>query len=235
MQSRRASLHSNVHSDGERAQSRSQRNARGFDGTGVCLRLAGEQEAAYTTLLLARWRTEAAEARVDAQLGNNRACTSRGRVCSTAHVHPLHTHAVRREVLWHHACASAEGPRTTSGAVHANRTNGASATPLGPVWVYARYPTTMHMSSVDAACVCKCGGPTHDERRRAIESHKWRLSDAARACVGVRTLPAEPAYVICRCSMRVQVRGAHARRTAPCNQIARMAPQRRRWGLCGCT
>jgi hypothetical protein len=33
-------------------------------------------------LLLARWRTEAAGARVDAQLGTNRACTSQGRVSS---------------------------------------------------------------------------------------------------------------------------------------------------------
>jgi len=133
--------------------------------------------------------------------------------------HPLHTHAVRRGVLWHHvvvhapqqiawavwvqapqrhrwdpcgcthgshgartyhlsmqhACASAEGPRTTSGAVQSNRMNGASATPLGPVWVYARYPTTMHRSSIDAACVYECGGPTHDERRRAIESYEWCL------------------------------------------------------------
>jgi hypothetical protein len=80
-----------------------------------------------------------------------------------------------------HACTSAEDPRTTSGAVQANRTNGASATPLGPVWVYARYPTTMHMPSVDAACVYECGGPTHDERRCASKSHEWRLSDAARA------------------------------------------------------
>jgi hypothetical protein len=61
--------------------------------------------------------------------------------------------------------------------------------PLGPVWVYARYPTTKYMSSVDAACGYDCGGPTHDERRRAIKSHEWRLSDAAGACVGVQTLP----------------------------------------------
>jgi hypothetical protein len=79
-----------------------------------------------------------------------------------------------------HACTSAEGSRTTSGAVQSNRTNSASATPLGPVLVYARYPTTKYMSSVDAACLYECGGPTHDERRRT------------------------------------------------CNQIARMAPQRRR-------
>jgi hypothetical protein len=55
------------------------------------------------------------------------------------------------------------GPRTTSGAVQSNRANGASATPLGPVWAYARYPMTKYMSYVDAACVCECGGPTHDE------------------------------------------------------------------------
>jgi hypothetical protein len=54
---------------------------------------------------------------------------------------------------------------------------------LGPVWVYTRYPTTKHMLYVDAPCVHECGGPTHDERRRAIKSHEWRLSDAARACV----------------------------------------------------
>jgi hypothetical protein len=65
-----------------------------------------------------------------------------------------------------HACTSAEGPRTTSGAGQSNRKNGASATPLGPVWVYARYPPTKYMSSDDAACVYECGGPTHNERRR---------------------------------------------------------------------
>jgi hypothetical protein len=45
------------------------------------------------------------------------------------------------------------------------------------------------MSSVDAACVYVCRGPTHDERRRAIKSHEWRLSDAAGACVGACALP----------------------------------------------
>jgi hypothetical protein len=114
--------------------------------------------------------------------------------------------ATQRPCICHlsmqHACASAEGPRTTSGAVQSNRTYGASATPLGPVWVYARYPTTMHMSSVDAACVCECGGPTHDERRRAIESHVWCLSDAAGACVGACALLTEPVYTICQCSMK---------------------------------
>jgi hypothetical protein len=35
--------------------------------------------------------------------------------------------------------------------------------------------------------VYECGGPTHDERRRAIKSHECRLSDAARACVGACT------------------------------------------------
>jgi hypothetical protein len=109
-----------------------------------------------------------------------------------------------------------------------------SATPMGPVWVHARYSWSMYIPSVDAACVCECGGPTHDERRRAVKSHVWCLSDAAGACVGVRTLPNDHAYVICRCSMRVRVRRAHARRAAPCNRIARMVPQRRRWGLCGC-
>ena len=99
----------------------------------------------------------------------------------------------------------------TSGAVQSNRTDDASATPLGPVWVYARYPTTKYMSPVDAACVCECRGPTHDERRRAIKSHERRLSDAAGACVGVRTLPNDQVHVICRCSMRVRVRRAHAR------------------------
>ena len=63
-----------------------------------------------------------------------------------------------------HACTSAEGPRTTSGAVQANRTNGATATLLGPVWVHARYPLSLYIPSVDAACVYECGGPTHDER-----------------------------------------------------------------------
>jgi hypothetical protein len=98
------------------------------------------------------------------------------------------THATQRPSTCHlsmqHACTSAEGPRTMSGAVQLNRTNGASTTPLGPVWVYARYPTTRYLPSVDAACLYECGGPTHDERRRAIESHEWCL----RACVGACTL-----------------------------------------------
>ena len=38
-------------------------------------------------------------------------------------------------------------------AVQANRTNGATATPLGPVWVHARYPLSLYIPSVDAACV----------------------------------------------------------------------------------
>jgi hypothetical protein len=80
------------------------------------------------------------------------------------------THATQRPCICHlsmqHACVSAEGPRTTNGAVQSNRTYGASATPLGPVWAYARYPTTMHMSFVDAACVCECGGPTHGRWKR---------------------------------------------------------------------
>jgi hypothetical protein len=60
----------------------------------------------------------------------------------------------------HHACSSAEGPRTTSGAVQSNRTNGASATPLGPVWVCARYPLSLYIPSVDAPCVYECAeGP----------------------------------------------------------------------------
>jgi hypothetical protein len=68
------------------------------------------------------------------------------------------THATQRpstcRLSMQHACTSAEGPRTTSGTVQSNRTNAASATPLGPVWVYARYPTTKYMSSVDAAHAC---------------------------------------------------------------------------------
>jgi hypothetical protein len=47
--------------------------------------------------------------------------------------------------------------------------------PVSTLW------KTKYMSSVDAACVYECGGPTHDERRRAIKSLEWRLSDAARA------------------------------------------------------
>jgi hypothetical protein len=54
--------------------------------------------------------------------------------------------------------------------------------------------------AVDAACVYECGGPTRDERRRTIKSHEWRLSDAAGACVGVRTLPNDQVYAVCRCS-----------------------------------
>jgi hypothetical protein len=125
-----------------------------------------------------------------------------------------------------HACTSAEGPRTTNGAVQSNRTNGHSdaagarvgvcalptepvhticrcsmrvrvrraqarravvlqsnrtngalATPLGPVWVYARYPLSLYIPSVDAACVYECGGTSHDEQRRAIKSHEWCHSD----------------------------------------------------------
>jgi hypothetical protein len=104
-------------------------------------------------------------------------------------------HATHGAWIYHlsmqHACTSAKGPRTTSGAVRAIKSHklmAFQATPLGPVWVHAHYPTTMRMSSVDAACVFECEGPTHSsERRRAIKL------------------------------------------------IARMAPQRRRWGLCGCT
>jgi hypothetical protein len=50
--------------------------------------------------------------------------------------------------------------------------NGATATPLGPMWVHARYPLSLYIPSVDEACVYECGGPTHDERRRAIKSHE---------------------------------------------------------------
>jgi hypothetical protein len=136
-----------------------------------------------------------------------------------------------------HACTSAERPRTTSGAVQANRikSDGASSTPLGPVWDYARYPLSPHIPPVDAACVFECGAPTHDERRRASKSHEWCLGDATRARVGVRTLPTEPVYTTCRSSMRARVRSAHARRTAPSKQIARMVPQRRHLSLCGST
>jgi hypothetical protein len=126
-----------------------------------------------------------------------------------------------------HACTSAERPRTTSGAVQANRTNGASATPQGPVWEYARYPLSPYIPPVDAACVFESGSPAHDGRRRASKSHEWYHSDATRAPVGVPTLPTEPVYTTCRCSMRARVRSAHARRAAPCKQIARMVPQRR--------
>ena len=84
--------------------------------------------------------------------------------------------------------------------MQSNHTNGATATPLGPVWVHARYPLSLYIPSVDAACVYECGGPTHDERRRAIKSHEWCLSDAAGACVGVRTLPTEHVHTIRRCT-----------------------------------
>jgi hypothetical protein len=47
-----------------------------------------------------------------------------------------------------HACTSAEGARTTSGVVQSNRTNGATATPLGPVWVHARYPLRLYIPYV---------------------------------------------------------------------------------------
>jgi hypothetical protein len=204
-------------------------------------------------------------------------------------------HATHGAWIYHlsmqHACTSAKGPRTTSGAVRAIKSHklmAFQATPLGPVWVHAHYPTTMRMSSVDAACVFECegpthsserrraikliarmapqrrrwglcgcthaaqrpcicrlsmqhactsaaGGPTHDERRRAIKSQEWCLSDAARACVVACTLSEDQVHAVCRCSMRVRVRRAHARLAAPCKQLARMTPQRRRWGLCGCT
>jgi hypothetical protein len=49
------------------------------------------------------------------------------------------TRTNQRSFIYHlstqHACTSAEGPRTTSGAVQSNRTNGASATPLACVGV----------------------------------------------------------------------------------------------------
>jgi hypothetical protein len=44
--------------------------------------------------------------------------------------------------------------------VQSNHTNGATATPLGPVWVHARDPLSLYIPSVDAACVYECGGPT---------------------------------------------------------------------------
>jgi hypothetical protein len=97
-----------------------------------------------------------------------------------------------------HAClpwlTSAESPCTTSDPMQSNRTNAASATPLEPVWVYARYLTTVYMLSVDAACVYECGGPTHDERRHAIKSQKCRLSDVVRDRVGACTLPNDQDY-----------------------------------------
>jgi hypothetical protein len=88
--------------------------------------------------------------------------------------------------------------------------------------------------SMQHACT-SVEGPRTTSGAVQSKSHEWRLSDAAGACVGARTLPNDQIYVVCRCSMRVRVRRAHARRAAPCNQIARMAPQRRRWGPCGCT
>jgi hypothetical protein len=36
-----------------------------------------------------------------------------------------------------------------------------SATPMGPVWVHARYSWSTYKPSVDATCVYECGGPTH--------------------------------------------------------------------------
>jgi hypothetical protein len=44
----------------------------------------------------------------------------------------------------------------------------------GPVWVYERYTQrsrTCHLS-MQHACTSAAGGPTHDERRRAIKSHE---------------------------------------------------------------
>ena len=160
---------------------------------GVCLqltaRLHGVQASSRphppsTASALADGGSRGARGRL---LSNNRACTT------AACTQPLRRGAPRERerVLWQHACASAEGPRTTSGAVQSNRTNGASAAPLGPVWVYPRYGRTKYMSSVDAPCVHECGGPTHDERRRASKSHEWCLSDAAGARVGACALPTE--------------------------------------------
>jgi hypothetical protein len=48
------------------------------------------------------------------------------------------------------------------------------STPLGPVWVHARYRRSMYIPSGDAACVHECEGPTHDERRRASFSTRWQ-------------------------------------------------------------
>jgi hypothetical protein len=55
--------------------------------------------------------------------------------------------------------------------------------------------------------------------------------DAAGARVGACALPTEPVYTICRCSMRVRVRRAHAQRAAPCKVTlrARWVTLRARW------
>jgi hypothetical protein len=128
---------------------------------------------------------DAAGARVDAQLGTNRACTSQGRVSS-----------------W--------GFRTTARVILSTHMPCAVEC-FGIMWLY------MHPSRSPGRCGCK------------------HLSDTDGTRVGARTVLMEHVHTICRCSMRVRVRRAHARRTAPCNRIVRMVPHRRRWGLCGCT
>ena len=124
---------------------------------------------------------DAAGARVDAQLGTNRACTSQGRVSS-----------------W--------GFRTTARVILSTHMPCAVEC-FGIMWLY------MHPSRSPGRCGCK------------------HLSDTDGTRVGARTVVMEHVHTICRCSMRVRVRRAHARRAAPCNQIARMPPQRHSWGL----
>ena len=107
--------------------------------------------------------------------------------------HPANTRHTPLEGAKHsmsakgHYMPSAEVPRTTSGAVQSNHTNGASATPLGPVWVHARYPLRWGLEPLsDGARNCRAVGlAPHDVERlwwRAGGLRRRRGSHCGQVC-----------------------------------------------------
>ena len=115
--------------------------------------------------------------------------------------------------------------------------NNRACTSRGRVSSWGFRPTARVILSTHMPCAVECFGIMwlymHPSRSLGRCGCKY-LSDTDGTRVGARTVVMEHVHTICRCSMRVRVRRAHARRAAPCSQIARMVPQRRRWGLCGC-
>ena len=90
-----------------------------------------------------------------------------------------------------HACTSAEGPRTTSGAMQSNRKNAASATSLGTAWVHAHYPTTRTTDTAAATRrPCCTRTPPAAPRPRSspcLAPGVWAGSSSASAPGGART------------------------------------------------
>ena len=196
-----------VHSDGERPQPRSQEPLVAMtrlDGTGVCLRLAGEQEAAYTTL--PRPLTEVDAGTCHGSLRPFLAHETETLVwraqplclcgCTTLPNDHAYVISMQPGRAWTHSWApTAPAPhevgfrvgvfvqRHVSSSPHtcrapwsalascgctctpADRLGGVgastSATPMGPVWVHARYSWSMYIPSVDAACVHSDGERPH--------------------------------------------------------------------------